>query len=84
MPETKTVKISKETYAKLSEVAGGLQMRLKRPVSLDEAMEYLISLRGKGAKISDLACSWDVSDEELAEIKASLSEAWKRWRIAKS
>ena len=81
MSETKTVKISKETYAKLSEVAGGLQMRLKRPVSLDEAMAYLISLRGKGAKISDLAGSWDISDEELAEIKASLSEAWKRWKL---
>jgi len=81
MSETKTVKISKETYAKLSEVAGGLQMRLKRPVSLDEAMEYLISLRGKGAKISDLAGSWDISDDELAEIKASLSEVWKRWKL---
>jgi hypothetical protein len=44
-------------------------------------MEYLISLRGKGAKISDLAGSWDISDEELAEIKASLSEAWKRWQL---
>jgi len=82
--ETKTVKISKETYAKLSEVAGELQMKLRRPVSLDEAMEYLISLKGKGAKISDLAGSWDVSDDELAEIKASLSEAWKRWKQPRS
>ncbi|MGD0028026.1 MAG: hypothetical protein ABSC91_03705 [Candidatus Bathyarchaeia archaeon] len=81
MPQTKTVKISKETYAKLSEIAGELQMRLKRPVSLDEAMEYLISLRGKGTKITDLAGSWDISDEELAEIKASQTEAWKRWRL---
>ena len=81
MSETKTVKISKETYAKLSEIAGELQMRLKHPVSLDEAMGYLISLRGKGAKITDLAGSWDISDEELAEIKASLTEAWKRWKI---
>ena len=56
-------------------------MQLKHPVSLDEAMEYLISLRGKGAKITDLAGSWDISDEELAEIKASLTEAWKRWKI---
>ena len=84
MSETKTVKISKETYAKLSEVAGELQMKLRRPVSLDEAMEYLISLKGKGAKISDLAGSWDVSDDELAEIKASLSEAWKRWKQPRS
>jgi len=55
--ETKTIKISKETYAKLSEIPGELQMRLKRPVSLDEAMKYLISLKEKGAKITDLAGS---------------------------
>jgi len=81
MTEVKTVKISKETYARLSEIAGELQIRLKRPVSLDEAMRYLISLKGKGVKITDLAGSWDVSDEEVAEIRASLAEAWKKWRL---
>jgi len=81
MTEVKTVKISKETYARLSEIAGELQIRLKRPVSLDEAMRYLISLKGKGIKITDLAGSWDVSEEEVAEIRASLTEAWKKWRI---
>jgi len=81
MTEVKTVKISKETYARLSEIAGELQIRLKRPVSLDEAMRYLISLKGKGVKITDLAGSWDVSDEEVAEIRASLTEAWKKWKL---
>ena len=81
MVETKTIKISKETYAKLSEIAGELQMRLKRPVSLDEAIRHLISLRGKGVRITDLAGSWDISEKELAEIKASLTEAWRRWRL---
>jgi predicted CopG family antitoxin len=81
MTEVKTIKISKETYARLSEIAGELQMKLKRPVSLDEAMKYLISLKGKGVKITDLAGSWDISEEELAEIRASLTEAWKKWRI---
>jgi len=81
MTEVKTVKISKETYARLSEIAGELQIRLKRPVSLDEAMRYLLSLRGKGVKITDLAGSWNVSDEEVAEIRASLTEAWKKWRL---
>lgn len=50
-------------------------MRLRRPVSLDEAMKYLISLKGKGVRITDLAGSWDISEEELMEIKASLTEA---------
>jgi len=81
MTEVKTVKISKETYARLSEIAGELQMRLKRPVSMDEAMRHLITLKGKGVKITDLAGSWDVSEEEVVEIKASLREAWKKWML---
>lgn len=81
MVKAKTVKISEETYAKLSEIAGELQTRLKRPVSLDEAMKYLISLKGKGVRITDLAGSWDISEEELMEIKASLTEAWRKWRL---
>jgi len=80
MTESRTVKISKETYASLSEIAGELQMRLKHPVSLDEAVKYLIGLKSRGVKITDLAGSWDVSEEEVAEIRASLAEAWKRWR----
>jgi len=44
-------------------------------------MRYLINLKGKGVKITDLAGSWDVSDEEVAEIRASLREAWKKWRL---
>lgn len=81
MKEAKTVKISKETYARLSEIAGELQMRLKRPVSLDEALQYLIALKGGGVRVTDLAGSWDVSEDELAEIQASLREAWGRWRL---
>jgi len=81
--KAKTIKISEETYVKLSEVAGELQMRLKRPVSLDEAMRYLLSLksRAKGVRITDLAGSWEMSDEEWAEIKASLAEVWKKWKL---
>ena len=81
--ELKTVKISKETYSKLSEIAGELQIRLKRPVSLDEAMRYLLTSRrkNKGTRITDLAGSLDMPDKEWAEIRASLSEAWKKWRL---
>jgi len=81
MAEVKTVKISKETHARLSEIAGELQTKLKRPVSLDEAVRHLITLKGKGIRITDLAGTWDVSEDELAEIKASLKEAWRKWRL---
>ena len=33
--------------------------------------------REKGKKITDLAGSWDVTDEEAEEIKASISQAWE-------
>ena len=77
----KTIKISKKTYARLCEIAGERQVRLRRPVSLDEAVRYLINVRGKGVKITDLAGSWDVSEEEVAKIRASFTEAWKKWRL---
>jgi hypothetical protein len=43
-------------------------------------MKHLIRLRGKGVKITDLAGSWNITDEEIKEIKASISEAWKKWK----
>ena len=80
----KSVKVSRDIYARLCEVAGELQVRLKRPVSFDEAMRYLLSLRERkrrGVVITDLAGSWDMSDEEWAEIKVDLEEAWRRWKV---
>jgi len=81
--EAKTIKISKETYLKLSELAGKLQIKLKRPTSLEEAMRYLLNIetKEKGMKLTDLAGSWSISDEELEEINAALAEAWKRWKM---
>jgi len=79
MTELKAIKVSKETYAELSAIAGELQVKLKRPVSIEEAMKHLIKRRKKGAKISDLAGTWDVNDEELKEINISMSQAWEKW-----
>lgn len=79
MTELKAIKVSKETYAKLNEIAGELQSRLKRPVSIDEAMKYLMKEKEKGRKITDLAGSWNITDKELEQIKLSISEAWTKW-----
>lgn len=80
MTETKAVKVSKETYAKLNQIAGELQIKLRRPVSIEEAMNHLIKQKERGSRISDLAGSWSVTDEELAEIKISISEMWQKWK----
>ena len=80
MTELKAIKISKETYAELSELAGELQTRLRRPVSIEEAMRHLLKRRKKGTKISDLAGSWKLTDTEHREIQAAISQAWEKWK----
>ena len=77
MSEVKAIKVSKETYAKLGEIADELQVKLRRPVSIEEALKDLIKRREKGRKISDLAGSWNVTDAELIETKTSMDEPWK-------
>ncbi len=79
MTELKSIKISKETYAELSQIAGELQTKLRRPVSIEEAMRYLLRRKKKGTKISDLAGSWIMSEEELQKINKSMGEAWESW-----
>jgi predicted CopG family antitoxin len=74
---TKSIKLSEETYRKLVELAGKLQAEFKKPVSMEDAIKYLLK-----RKIGDLAGSWDVSDEEVREIKESLSKGWKTWKSA--
>ena len=43
-------------------------------------MKYLIRKSKKGKKISDLAGSWIMSDDEAEEIKASTKKAWETWK----
>jgi hypothetical protein len=78
--ELKAVKISKETYSELCVVAGELQIKRKKSVSIDDAMKYLLSRKKKGKKISDLAGSWSMSDQEAEEIQASFAKAWETWK----
>lgn len=80
MEKLKTIKIRVETYEKLNEFAGLLQSRLKRPVSLDEAIQYLLKLSEK-TKISSLAGTWRMTDEEEKEIISSLKRLWSSWRM---
>jgi hypothetical protein len=79
LSEVKAIKVSKETYAKLNEIAGELQVKLRRSVSIEEAMKELIKRREKGRKISDLAGSWNMTDAEFKGIKTAIDESWKKW-----
>jgi len=74
----KAVRVDDETYRRLSEYAGELQARLKRPVSISDAVRYLARGMLGNDRVSDLAGTWDVSDEEIVEIRESLEKGWQK------
>jgi predicted CopG family antitoxin len=75
----KTIKIRDETYETINAIAGDLMKELKRPVSIDEALRYLLkSLKNKP---SQFAGGWKMDEKELLEIKKELKESWKRWEL---
>jgi len=81
---SKSLRVDDETYRRLCEIAGKLQARLKRPVSVDEAIRSLIQMpQGKQKRITDLAGTWKLTDEELNEIMESLHKGWRRWNFSK-
>ncbi len=80
MEEAKTIKISPKIYAELNAFASILSDRLKRRVSVDDALEDLLS-RAHRNKPSDFAGAWVMSDDEEKEIKESLKELWGTWKM---
>ena len=75
--DTKTIKISEETYRWLIQLSGEMQKDLGRPVSIDRALRKL-----RSGKVSDLAGSWEMSDEEVHKMFKKLSGGWRKWKIS--
>ncbi len=66
--ENRTIKISESNYKEICQYAGGLQLKLGEPVSIDRALTFLLKKR----KISDLAGKWNMPDREAEELLANL------------
>jgi predicted transcriptional regulator len=81
---SKSLRVDDETYRKLCEIAGELQSKLKRPVSVDEAIRSIVQIPNRNRnKITDLAGTWKLTDEELKEIMESLRKGWRTWNSSK-
>jgi predicted CopG family antitoxin len=80
MEEAKAIKISPRVYAELKIFKELLSTRLKRHVSINDALEDLLS-RVDRKKPSDFAGAWVMSDDEEREIKESLRKLWKTWKV---
>ncbi|MFH1650312.1 MAG: hypothetical protein ABIA93_07250 [Candidatus Woesearchaeota archaeon] len=70
-----SVKISEENYKRLCSLSGSLQEEFGRPVSLNEAMDYLWNK----PKLSDVAGMWKMSDAEANKLKRDIKRGWKNW-----
>lgn len=78
----KTIKIKDETYESINVFIGDLRKELKRPVSVDEALKYLLKIRKlRKTKPSHFAGGWKMEEKEVEEIKKELKESWKRWEL---
>lgn len=74
-----TVKVREKTYRTLNEIAGKLRARLQRPVSVDEAIDFV--MRQHKLKPSDFAGSLSLTNEEEAQILNGLKEFWSEWKF---
>ncbi len=75
---TKAIKVSEENYKWLCELAGELQVKEQKMVSVNEALD---AVREKSAgKLSDLAGAWKtMSEREVNDFKRDLRVGWKKW-----
>jgi len=80
----KSVRVEERTYRKLSQTSGRLQAMLGRPVSLDEAIWYLLKGPREEGRVTDLAGSWEMSESEARGVEKVLREGWKRWKLPQS
>ena len=80
MEESKMIKVSPKIYTELNAFTNLLSKRLKKRVSVDDALEDLLSHVYR-KKPSDFAGTWVMSEEEEKEIKDSLRELWNTWKI---
>lgn len=80
----KSIRVNEKTYMKLCEYAGKLQADLKRPVSIDETIGFLMESPKFPTRITDLAGTLEVSDEEVLKIKRGLRKVWRGWKLPRS
>jgi len=76
-----TVRVKEKTYRELNALVGKMQTKLKKPVSVDEAISHLV--KRSRLKTSDFAGSWSMSDKERDEILKSLKKTWSLWKYQK-
>ncbi len=80
--ETKTIKISGESYRWLARIAAMLQREKGAPVSFDEAVKELkIRISARDALLA-AAGNWKMSDTEAEKFEKESRKLWKTWKLS--
>lgn len=74
-----TVKVSRKTYRELNQIAGRLRTRLRRPVSVGQAIEF--AMARDRLRPSDFGGSLLLTDKEEAGISEKTARFWSRWKL---
>lgn len=69
---SKAIKVSENTYSHLKKISE------EKKVSMKELVDRLME---SGSDIEDFKGSWNLSDEEVEDIRKSQEEMWKSWKI---
>jgi predicted CopG family antitoxin len=77
---SKTIKISEENYIWLLQLAAELQKKYQKQITFDNTLNVLKNGRLGENKLSDLAGSWNLSDNEVKTLKKRLRKSWK-WKM---
>ena len=71
-----SIKITEENYRRLSSLSGKLREKYQKPASINDAISFLYERK----KISELAGTWKMSDEEVKETMGDLKRGWSKWK----
>lgn len=78
---SKTIKISKENYTWLLNMAAELQKKNEKLVSFDETISTLKENCIKKTSLSDLAGGWELTEKEAEKLKKNMGKGWGKWKI---
>ena len=79
--ESKTIKVSGETYRWIARVAAELQKERGEPASFDEALRALKRKRSSRDGLLAIAGRWKMSDKEAERFEKESRALWKTWKI---
>ena len=79
--ESKTIKLSDESYRWLARIAAMLQREKGAPVSFDEAVKELKTRNSARDALLALSGSWKMSDSEAEKFENENRKLWKTWKL---